>query len=157
MVGGTVRRGANRRRRVLFTGLALCAVLIVLLLTIPQRGTPPMDAGVSLSARAAPSGTEIILSLVTGDGSPIEGAEVRVEGTFSHHDHSDHSKPVREQRVSTRVRELGEGRYLVEGLEAGDGGEGALEATAVLPDGGTLTRAFVIPLAGSETHAGSLP
>lgn len=97
-----------------------------------------MDAGVSVGAGAAPSGTEIILSLATGDGSPIEGSDIRVEGTFSRHDHADHSKPAREQRVSTRARELERGRYLVEGLEAEDGGEAALEATATLPGVGPL-------------------
>lgn len=73
-----------------------------------------------------------------------------MEGTFGHHDHLDHSTPARTQRISTRARELGEGRYLVEGLDAEDGGEGTIEVTAALPVGGALGRAFVIPLPGSR-------
>lgn len=117
----------------------------------PGRSRKNTASEVSLSAGAAPSGSEILLYLVADDGTPVEGAELRVDGTFSRHDHSDHTKPTSPQRVSTRARELGEGRYILEGLEAADGGEGAFEVSATLSDGGAIQRAFVIPLPGSNT------
>ncbi len=150
LIRSAPRGASGGRQRLLLSALAACAPLLLAPLLIPGPSAPPADPGLSLSAGAAPSGTEVLLLLTSDGGSPIEGATVRVRGTFSHHDHSDHSKPARVQQVSGTARELGGGRYLVEGLDSEDGGEGLLEATATLSGGGTIKRSLVIPLPGRE-------
>ncbi|MDP9411928.1 MAG: hypothetical protein M3P70_15825 [Actinomycetota bacterium] len=150
MIRSAPRGASGGRQRLLVSALAACAVLALALVAMPSQPSPASDTRVSLSAGAGPSGTDVLLQLASDDGSPIDGARVRVRGTFSHHDHSDHSKPASIQQVSGTARKLGAGRYLVEGLDSEDGGEGLLEATATLPDGEIIKRSFVIPLPGRE-------
>jgi hypothetical protein len=126
-------RPGIRRGRALVVGVAvLAAVVVGAALALrggedaPARSGAPSAAGLYAVALAAPPAGSPVnelhawrLDLTGADGEPVTGASISVEGDMPAHGHGLPTQP--------QARELGGGRYELEGMKFQMGGEWFVE------------------------------
>ncbi len=118
--------------------LAACLPLLLpaLLLTACRGNEGPPASNLALDVGISPTPpvvgpARLIITLTDSVGSPVDGAEVRVEGNMSHAG----MVPVLDTAVAR-----GQGLYVVPDFRFTMGGDWILTVTATLPDGRTATR-----------------
>ena len=102
------------------------------------EGVPSAQGLYRVAFETDPAGSPVnrhhtwAFDLRDGDGDPVTGAQVSVEGDMPAHGHGLPTRPV--------VREVGDGAYLIEGMKFQMGGHWFVELRIEGPDGSDRAR-----------------
>lgn len=115
------------------------------------RGAPEADdLPVQVQVRTAPTPpivgpVRIVVTVTDLDGSPVEGARVRLEGTMTH---------AGMVPVHATASDEGDGRYVAPEFEFTMGGEWILFTRVELPDGEEAVREHQLQVVGRDDAPG---
>ncbi len=120
---------------VLVSGIGIAAVAC----RPTQASASSAQVGLRVVTEKAVGPAAIEVSLRSGDGTPIGGAQVTLRGDMTH----GGMKPV-----ILQMREVGRGTYLADDFSFSMAGDWLLSVQAVLPGGEKADRTFSIPGVG---------